>query len=71
MVRLIYLLPLLLALGCASMTAKHSRTLLLDRSTGETKECTVREVRTVIAYEEYEKCIKTAEEQGYTVWSQY
>jgi len=71
MVRLIYLLPLLLVLGCASMTSKHSRTVLIDRNTGETKECTVRMARTVIAYEEYDTCVKAFEEQGYTIWSQY
>lgn len=57
--------------GCASFQAEHHRTLLLDRATGETKECTVAMKRTETAYGEYEACIRSYEEQGYTVWSQY
>jgi len=57
--------------GCASFQAEHHRTLLLDRSTGETRECTVAMKRTEKAYEAYHECIRSFEEQGYSVWSQY
>ena len=57
--------------GCASFEAEHSRTLLMDRSTGETKDCTVSMARSKEAYKKYEECIKSYEEQGYTIWSQY
>lgn len=57
--------------GCASFKAEHHRTLLLDRATGETKECTVAMARSEKAYDEYEECIRTYEEEGYAVWSQY
>lgn len=57
--------------GCASFNAEHHRTLLLDRATGETKECTVAMARNEKAYDEYEACIRSFEEQGYAVWSQY
>lgn len=57
--------------GCASFQAEHHRTLLLDRSTGETRECTVAMKRTEKAYEAYQACIRSYEEQGYSVWSQY
>ncbi|MBT8329842.1 MAG: hypothetical protein HKP52_11335 [Desulfofustis sp.] len=57
--------------GCASFEAEHSRTLLMDRKTGEMKDCTVSLARSKAAYEKYEECIRAYEEQGYTVWSQY
>ena len=57
--------------GCASFEAEHSRTLLMDRKTGETKDCTVGMARNTGAYEKYEECISSLDEQGYTIWSQY
>lgn len=57
--------------GCASFKAEHHRTLLLDRATGETKECTVAMARNEKSYDEYKACISAYEEQGYAVWSQY
>ena len=57
--------------GCASFQAEHSRTLLMDRATGETKNCTVGMARNKQAYQKYEECIKGYEAQGYTIWSQY
>ncbi len=71
MPRMIWLLLALLAAGCASFTEEHSRTLLMDRKTGEMKECTVDKLRTVESYEKYKACIKDFEEKGYTLWSQY
>jgi uncharacterized protein YxeA len=62
---------ILLVSGCASFTEKHSRTLLMNRSTGERQECTVDKWRTQGSYEKYKECIKSYEEQGYTVWSHY
>jgi hypothetical protein len=61
----------LLFVGCASFQAEHSRTLLMDRKTGEMKDCTVGMARSKGAYEKYEECIRSHEEQGYTIWSQY
>ncbi len=61
----------LLFVGCASFQAEHSRTLLMDRNTGEMKDCTVGMARNNAAYEKYEECIRTYEAQGYTIWSQY
>ena len=69
--KLICLLSVLLLTGCTAFTTKHSRTLLMDRATGETKECDVKLSLTNKAYEEYEECIRAYQEQGYTVWSQY
>ena len=57
--------------GCASFQAEHSRTLLMDRATGEMKDCTVGMARNKKAYEKYEQCIRSYEEQGYTIWNQY
>lgn len=57
--------------GCASFEAEHHRTILMDRSTGETKGCTVGMARNQKAYDKYEECIRSLEAQGYTVWSQY
>lgn len=57
--------------GCSSFKAEHHRTLLMDRSTGETKGCEVGMARNEKAYETYEECIRTLEGQGYTIWSQY
>lgn len=71
MQKLTCLLFVLLLAGCTAFTTKHSRTLLMDRATGETKECDVKISRTNKAYEEYQACIRSYEEQGYTVWSQY
>ena len=62
---------IILVSGCASFTEKHSRTLLMDRATGEMKECTVDKWRIQKSYDNYRECIKAYEEQGYTVWSQY
>ena len=61
----------LLMSGCASFSAEHSRTLLMDRTTGEMKECTVDKWRTKESYEKYEGCVSAYEKQGYTIWSQY
>ena len=61
----------LLIVGCASFQAEHSRTLLMDRKTGVMKDCTVGMARSKGAYEKYEECIRSFEEQGYTIWSQY
>ncbi len=72
MMRLLFLVAVsLLVAGCASFQAEHSRTLLMDRATGETKNCTVGMARNKVAYQKYEECIKTHEAQGYTIWSQY
>ena len=68
---LICLLSVLLLSGCTAFTTEHSRTLLMDRTTGEMRECDVRRTRTNKAYEEYEACIQAYQEQGYTIWSQY
>lgn len=68
---LIFLLIMSLAAGCTAFTTKHSRTLLLDRTTGETKECTVSISRSNKAYEAYEECIRAFEAHGYSIWSQY
>lgn len=57
--------------GCASFTEKHSRTLLMNRSNGEIKECTVDAWRNDDSYERYQECIRDLEKQGYTVWNQY
>ena len=68
---LVFLVVSFFFAGCTSFKAEHHRTLLMDRSTGETKGCEVGMARNEKAYEIYEKCIRTLEEQGYTVWSQY
>ena len=60
-----------LLVGCASFEAEHSRTLLMDRKTGEMKDCTVSMARNKAAYDKYEECIRAFEAQGYTIWSQY
>ena len=57
--------------GCASFEAEHSRTLLMDRKTGEMKDCTVGLARSQGAYDKYEECIRSLEAEGYTIWSQY
>lgn len=64
-------LTLMLLSGCAAVTAKHSRTILLNRDTGERVECTVDMLRTQVAYQRYEECISTYESKGYTIWGQY
>ena len=69
--RLLCLCLILLLSGCASFSAEHSRTLLMDRTTGEMKECTVDKWRTKESYEKYQECVSAYEEQGYTVWSRY
>jgi len=71
MLRMTALLFLLTVAGCASFTEKHSRTLLMDRSTGDIKECTVDIWRTQVSYQKYQECIQSFEKQGYTVWNQY
>lgn len=71
MTRLPVLFLLLFLVGCASFSEKHSRTLLLDRSTGEIKECTVDAWRTDSSYGKYQECIRSFEQQGYTIWNQY
>lgn len=67
----ILVLTAVLLAGCASVVAKHSRTVMMNRQTGETQECTVDMMRTQVAYQRYEECIASLEEQGYTVWGQY
>lgn len=67
----IFLAVSFLVVGCASFEAEHSRTLLMDRSTGETKGCEVGMARNQEAYKKYEECISALEAQGYTIWSQY
>lgn len=67
----IFLAVFLLFMGCASFEAEHSRTLLMDRKTGEMKDCTVGMARNKGAYEKYQECISSYEAQGYTIWSQY
>jgi len=57
--------------GCTAFKNEHSRTVLLDRKTGETRDCTVAISRTNAAYEKYEECIRTYEQEGYVIWSQY
>lgn len=68
---LILLLMVTLIAGCASVAAKHSRTILMNRQTGERQECTVDMMRTQVAYQRYKDCIASFEEQGYTIWGQY
>lgn len=68
---LIFFVVAFFFVGCASFEAEHSRTLLMNRSTGEMKDCTVGLARSKGAYEKYEECISSLEEQGYTIWSQY
>lgn len=68
---LIGALVLLLLTGCASFSEKHSRTVLMDRNTGERKECTVAMLRSTAAYEEYKECIRSYEAQGYSIFGQY
>ncbi len=68
---LIGALLLLLFAGCASFTEKHSRTVLMDRSSGDRKECTVALIRSAAAYEEYKACIASYEAQGYSIFGQY
>ncbi|BDD89338.1 hypothetical protein DPPLL_37030 [Desulfofustis limnaeus] len=62
---------LLLCVSCASFSEKHSRTLLLNRNTGEIKECTVDRWRTEQSYKAYQECIGSYEKQGYSIWNQY
>lgn len=71
MIRLLLLMGLLLLSSCASFTEEHSRTLMIDRSTGEMKECMVDRWRVAQSYEKYRECINSLERQGYTIWSQY
>jgi hypothetical protein len=71
MPRLLCLCVILLLSGCASFTAEHSRTLLMDRTTGEMKECTVDKWRIKESYDKYQGCVSDYEKQGYTIWSQY
>jgi len=66
-----YFCLIVLLSGCASFTADHSRTLLMDRNTGETKECSVDKWRTEESYQKYQECVSAYEQQGYTIWSQY
>ena len=68
---LILLLTAALAAGCASFAAKHSRTIMMNRQTGERQECTVDMMRTQVSYQRYEECIASFEKQGYTIWGQY
>jgi len=69
--RVIVLLFFILMLsGCASVISKHSRTILMN-SEGDRQECTVDMLRTQVAYDRYEKCITSHEEQGYKIWGQY
>lgn len=65
------LLALMLLSGCAAVVADHSRTILLNRETGERVECTVDMLRTQVAYERYKECISSYEDEGYTIWGQY
>ena len=71
MSRISCLLFALILAGCASFVAEHSRTILMNQKTGDTAECTVDMLRTVVAYERYEQCIKEYEAKGLTIWSQY
>ena len=71
MQRLLCLCVIFLMSGCASFSAEHSRTLLMDRTTGEMKECTVDKWRTKESYEKYQGCVSAYEAEGYTIWSQY
>jgi len=71
--RLSTLLLLLITLtaGCASMGAEHSRTILINRDTGERQECTVDMMRSNESYQKYEECVATFKAEGYTIWGQY
>jgi len=70
--RLVIFTTLMLFLSsCASFTEPHSKTLLMDRNSGELKDCTVGKWRTKESYDVYKNCIKTFEEEGYTIWNQY
>ncbi len=68
---ILFVLLTTLVSGCASMGAKHSRTILMNRQTGERQECTVGMMRSRESYQQYEECIAAFEKQGYTVWGQY
>ena len=65
------LLFALLLSSCASLTAEHTRTLLIDRSTGEMKECNVDKWRSEESFKRYEQCVADFEKEGYEIWSQY
>ncbi len=45
--------------------------MLMDRTTGEMKECTVDKWRTQESYKVYQDCVSAYEKEGYTIWSQY
>lgn len=68
---LLLLLTLSLLFGCAAVLSKHSRTILINRETGEQVECSIDMLRTQVAHERYKECISSYEEQGYTIWGQY
>lgn len=68
---MLLLLMITLVAGCASMGAEHSRTILMNRQTGERQECTVDMMRSRESYQKYEECVASFQEQGYTIWGQY
>jgi len=68
---LIFATLMLFVSSCASFTEPHSKTLLMNRNTGEFKDCTVDRWRSKESYEVYKNCIKTFEKEGYTIWNQY
>ena len=67
----LYAVIVLMLSACASMTAEHTRTLLIDRSTGEMKECNVDKWRSEESFNRYDQCVADYEKQGYEIWSQY
>lgn len=71
MIRVTCLLLIIVLSGCASFTEEHSRTILVNYSTGDTKECAVDMMRTKASYDKYRECIKTIEDQGYQIWTQH
>lgn len=72
MIRALFILLVMIVLsGCAAVIAKHSRTILLNRETGDQVECNVDMLRTQVAYKRYKECIRSYEDQGYTIWGQY
>jgi hypothetical protein len=71
MFRVTCLLLFIVLSGCASFTEEHSRTILINYSTGDTQECAVDMMRTKESYDKYRECIKRVEDQGYKISTQH
>ncbi|THB76454.1 MAG: hypothetical protein D6B25_09760 [Desulfobulbaceae bacterium] len=66
--RLVIVVIALLVIG--SGCAKHTKTTLINRNTGESKKCAVGRLHSSEEYGRYETCISDLQEKGYRVWSQ-